>query len=259
MIVASILPTDPRWTFSTLQPVGKYADLELGFAARTTHVKNVAVFYSLTPFGQSAAQAIGPKATALGLKVASSLGIDANATDLTPQVQKAKDAGAEAILDILTGPVQLVLAKSMAQLGLDVPLVLSADDTGTFQQASAAYPHTFVMARPTQLYPSIKDARIKAANDALVAAYQKAYGSRPGISDAGRGWDAIQLLAAAMSASHASTGEPLRAALEKVTLAGTGGEFGFTPSDHSGQVDEPNPLAIAQLEGSSFKPVYFVS
>jgi len=258
MIVASIVAPDPKWTFSTLQPVDKYVEIELGYAQKVAKATNVAVFYSQTPYGQLAGTAMAAKASSYGIKISTQLGIDTNSTDLTPQVQKARDAGAEAILDILTGPVHLVLAKNAAGLGLKIPIVMATDDTTTFTPAAASYPISFFLLRPPQLYPAVKDAKIKAADDAFVAEYKKAYGSKPGIADAGRGWDAVQMLAKAVAASHSNTGEPLRAALEKVVFAGTGTEFQFTPSDHTGQLAVPNPLVIGQYQGGSFKSVYTV-
>ncbi len=256
MIVASILPPDPKWAFSTLQPVDKYVDAELGFAQKVLHVGSIAVFYSQTPYGQSAAQSMASKAPAFGIRISTSLGIDTNATDLTPQIQKARDAGAEAILDILTGPVQLVLAKNAAGLGLRLPVVMATDDSTVFQQAAAVYSSAYFMLRPPQVYPNVQDAKIKAADEVFVKEYQKAFGGKPGIADAGRGWDAVQILAKAVAASHANTGEALRAAIERVSFAGTGTEFEFTPSDHTGQMSVPNPLVIGQWQGGSFKVVY---
>lgn len=259
MIVGSILPEDPKWTYSTLQPVSKQDDAELTFASKNLHASSIAILYSQTPYGQSSAKYMSEKASSYGLKIAVSLGIDTGSTDLSPQLVKVRDAGADVVLDILTGPVHLVLAKNAAGLGLKIPLVMGTDEVNIFKSSTDGYPNTYWIATPQQIYPNVANAKLKQADDAFVAAYKKEFGDRPGISNAGRGWDAIQILEKAVAASHANTGESLRAAIEHVSITGTGTEFAFTAQDHTGQSSVPNPLSIAQYQGSTFKVLYSAS
>ena len=215
------------------------------------------MLFSQTPYGQKAAEAMKEVASKGGLEVVESLGVDTGATDLTPQLSKAKSAGAEAVVDVLTGPVHIVEAKSAATLGLKIPLVMGTDDINTFQKATEAYPNTHFTAIGVQQYPNNLDPGIKAADEQFLEVFKEKYGDKvPNVADAARGWDATMILAEAVKASKATTGEELRAALEQVKYTGTSSQYAYTADDHSGQLNTPNPLAIMQFKGSAAEIVY---
>lgn len=256
IIAASVLPENPQWLFSTLQPVTKSNAAGLGFAADNLHAKKIAVLYSQTPYGQGAANAMKQQAEALGIQVMSSQGIQTGATDITPQLQQAKGSGADAILDVLTGPVHIVEAKDAAGMNLGLPLIMGTDAPSTFKQAFQAYPDSYSTATAAQIYPQNQDPQIKAANAKFHPIYEASGKDPDGIGDAGRGWDTMQILASAVKASGAVTGEKLRSALEKVTYSGTMSEYKYSAEDHTGQKTVPNPLAIAQFQGDTVKVIY---
>jgi branched-chain amino acid transport system substrate-binding protein len=257
IVAASVPPKDPKWVVSTLQPVTKTDTVAVQFLHRKLKVSKIAVLYSQTPYGQTAAAAMKDVASKDGLKVVSSLGVDNGATDLTPQLSKAKSAGAEAVIDVLAGPVHIVEAKSAATIGLKIPLVMGTDNVDTFKKATAAYRNTYFTASGVQQYPNNQDPQIKAADEKFLEVLKARYGtSVSDQADAGRGWDAMMILAEAVKASKATTGEALRAALESVKHTGTASQYAYTASDHSGQVSTPNPLAIMQFRGSDASVVF---
>lgn len=255
MIAASVLPATTDWVFSTLQPVNKTNEVGIQFA-KSKGVTKVAVLYSQTPYGQSAAKAMGAAAQTAGLSVVSSDAVEVSATDVTPQLAKAKAAGAQAIIDTLTGPVHIVEAKGAATLNYNVPLIMGTDEVATFQAAAAAYSQSFLTAIATQIYPDNSNPEIKAANDAFVPIYQKAYGNDPGIASAARGWDSVMILAKAVGASGATTGDALRKALENVSYTGTLSAYKYSAGDHTGQAGTGNPLGIVKEAGGKLAVVY---
>lgn len=255
MIAASVLPPDTNWVFSTLQPVAKTNAIDLAFA-KSLHATKVAVLYSQTPYGQSAASAMGDAAKAEGLIVVASEAVEVNATDLTPQLSKAKAAGAQAIIDVLSGPVHIVEAKGAATLNLNIPLIMGTDEVATFEPASQAYPQCYITAIAPQVYPKNNDAGIRAANEKFLPIYQAAYNNQPGIASAARGWDSMMILAEAVKASGAVTGDKLREALENVSYTGTMSTYTFSPKDLTGQVGTPNPLGIVRENGGKLEVVY---
>lgn len=250
-IAASVLPSDDQWEFSTLQPVSKSNAAGLDFVSSALHVKSIAVLSSQTPYGQEAAATMKSQASKLGISVVSSQSVATDATDLTPQLQKVQASGASAIVDILTGPVHIVEAKSAAGLGLKIPIVMGQDSRPIFRQATEAYPDAYWTGLAAQLYPHNAEAGIKAANAAFQPIYLKAYGNQPGIANAARGWDSMQILAQAVEASGAITGTALDNALEHVSYTGADSQYSYTPSDHTGQKSVPNPMGIAQYHGSA--------
>ncbi len=255
MIAASVLPPNSKWVFSTLQPVDKTNAVDLEFA-KSLKVKKVAVLYSQTPYGQNAAASMGDAAKAAGIEVVASEPVEANATDVTPQLSKAKAAGAEAIIDVLAGPVHIVEAKAAATLNLDIPVITGTDEIATFEPASKAYEHCYFTAIAPQIYPHNNDPGIKAANEKFLPIYEAAYGDNPGIGSAARGWDSVMILAEAVKASGATTGEKLRAALEQVNYTGTMSVYKFSADDLTGQASTPNPLGILRGDNGKLEVVY---
>lgn len=255
MIAASVLPDQDDWQFSTLQPVSKTDEIALDFA-KSLKVAKVAVLYSQTPYGQSAAASMKSAAQADGLQVVASEAVETSATDVTAQLSKAKSAGAQAIIDVLSGPVHIVEAKGAATLNLGMPLIMGTDEVATFEPSAKAYPQTYFTAIAPQIYPKNTDTAIKTANAKFLPVYQKAYGNKPGIGNAARGWDSVMLLAAAVKASGATTGDKLREALEKVTFTGTMSAYEFTGDDHTGQTKTANPLGITKYQNGKFQVVY---
>jgi branched-chain amino acid transport system substrate-binding protein len=251
IVAASVPPEDPTWVISTLQPNTKTNGVAVEYLAKQG-TKKIAVLFSQTPYGQLAAKAMKEVATKGGLEVVSSLGVDTGATDLSPQLSKAKAAGAEAVVDVLTGPVHIVEAKSAATLGLKLPLVMGTDDLNTFKKATEAYPNTAFTAIGVQQYPNNSDQGIKAADEKFLEVFKAKHGdSIPNVADAARGYDAMNILAEAVKASKATTGEELRAALEQVKYTGTSSQYAYSAEDHSGQQTTPNPLAIMQFKGGA--------
>jgi branched-chain amino acid transport system substrate-binding protein len=252
IVAASVPPEDPTWVISTLQPVTKTDAVAVEYLQGKLKASKIAVLYSQTPYGQTAAKAMKEVASNGGLEVVASLGVDTGATDLSPQLSKARSAGADAVVDVLTGPVHIVEAKSAATLGLKIPLVMGTDDLNTFKKATEAYPNTAFTAIGVQQYPNNLDPGIKAADEEFLGVLEAKHGtSVSNVADAARGWDAMMILAEAVKNAKATTGEELRAALEQVKHTGTSSQYAYTADDHSGQLDTPNPLAIMQFKGGA--------
>jgi hypothetical protein len=64
------------------------------------------------------------------------------------------------------------------------------------------------------------------------------------------------ILAEAVKASGAATGDQLREALEQVSYTGTMSTYKFSPNDLTGQVSTPNPLGIVRENGGKLEVVY---
>jgi len=259
MVAASVLPTDDQWEFSTLQPTSETNVDDLGFVRSKLHLTKVAVIYSETPYGEGAAAKMEAEAKSLGLSVVSSQGVLTGATDMTPQLQSVQSSGAQAIVDVLTGPVHIVEAKDAANLGMHIPIVMGQDTRSIFKQSTAAYPNVYWTALAAQVYPNNTNSQIKAANAAFLPVYEKTYGSTPGEANAARGWDSLHIIAQAVESSKAITGTKLDNALEHVSYAGTETLYQYTPTDHTGQLAVTNPLGIGHFVGNKSEIVYTAS
>jgi branched-chain amino acid transport system substrate-binding protein len=157
--------------------------------------------------------------------------------DMTAQLLRAKEAGAQAILTYGIGPELAQIANGMAKHGWKVPLIGSwtlsmssfIDNAGANGEG-ARMPQTFIQ-EPTT--PKRK---------AFIDAYTKAYGVErmPSPVSAAQGYDSVYLLAAAIKQAGDTNGDKIRLALEdlKTPVEGvvTTYDRPFTASDHEAQV-----------------------
>jgi branched-chain amino acid transport system substrate-binding protein len=154
-------------------------------------------------------------------------------TDMTAQVLKAKEAGADVILTYAIGPELAQIANAMAKLGWKVPLIgswtlsmASFIDTAGTNGEGAMMPQTFIQLPTT---PKRK---------AFIEAYQKAYNidRMPSPVSAAQGYDAVLLLAAAINQAKSTEGPKIREALEnleaKVEGVVTTYDKPYTADDH---------------------------
>jgi branched-chain amino acid transport system substrate-binding protein len=156
--------------------------------------------------------------------------------DMTAQLLRAKEAGAQVILTYGIGPELAQIANGMAKLGWKVPMIGSwtlsmssfIDNAGPNGEG-ARMPQTFIQEATT---PKRK---------AFIDAYAKAYGvdRMPSPVSAAQGYDSVYLLAAAITQAGSTDGEKIREALEnlkeKVEGVVTTYDKPFSATDHDAQ------------------------
>ena len=159
-------------------------------------------------------------------------------TDMTAQLLRAKEAGADVILTYAIGPELAQIANGMAKLGWKVPMIgswtlsmASFIDTAGPNGDGALMPQTFIQMPTT---PKRK---------AFIEAYQKAYNVDriPSPVSAAQGYDSVYMLAAAIKQAGGTDGRKIREALEnlneKVEGVVTVYDKPFTASDHEAITD----------------------
>jgi branched-chain amino acid transport system substrate-binding protein len=154
-------------------------------------------------------------------------------TDMTAQLLRAKEAGADVILTYGIGPELAQIANGQAKLGWKVPLIGSwtlsmssfIDNAGPNGEG-AMMPQTFIQLPDT---PKRK---------AFIESYQKAYNIErmPSPVSAAQGYDSVYLLAAAIKQANSTDGKKIREALEnlntKVEGVVTVYDHPYTKDDH---------------------------
>ncbi len=255
MIILSQLPPDPKWAFLSTTAFSRVTELELQFTTKFLKAKKIGILYNQTPAAQSATKNLTELAPKWGLEVVTTQGVEVTATDFTPQLAAFKEAAPDAILDFMTGPAHILEAKAAATVGLKAALVMGLDDTPTFQQASAAYANAYLSAIPAQVYPDITNPELKAAVGAFLDEHKKAGLNPAGVQAAASGWDAAQMLVAAVKKSGATSGEALRGALETLDYQGAVTHWQFTAQDHTGQA-QSEALQTAKFENGAMKVVF---
>ncbi|NUT60948.1 ABC transporter substrate-binding protein [Herbaspirillum sp. C9C3] len=167
--------------------------------------------------------------------------------DMTAQLLKSKQGGAQAVLTYGIGPELAQIANGMEKLNWHVPIIGSWPlSMGNFIDNSgkngngARMPQTFIQDGST---PKRK---------AFIEAYQKAYkvDRMPSAVSAAQGYDSILLLAAAIKQAGTTDGDKVRAALEnlntKVEGVVTTYDKPFTHTDH--EAIKPSMVVMGEVK-----------
>ncbi|MFZ6688599.1 ABC transporter substrate-binding protein [Undibacterium sp. SXout11W] len=174
----------------------------------------VAILADSTNYGQLGREDLERTLSAKGIKPVAVEKFNIKDVDMTAQLLKAKQAGAQAILTYGIGPELAQIANGMEKLGWKVPMIGSwtlsmgnfLDNAGK-NGNGATMPQTFIQDPNT---PKRK---------AFIEAYQKTYkiDRIPSPVSAAQGYDSIYLLAAAMKQAGTTDGPKVREALENLT------------------------------------------
>ncbi len=193
----------------------------------------VAILADSTNYGQLGREDLEKALAAKGIKPVAVEKFNIKDVDMTAQLLKAKEAGAQAILTYGIGPELAQIANGMEKLGWKVPMIGSwtlsmgnfIDNAGKNGEG-ARMPQTFIQEPNT---PKRK---------AFITAYQAAYkvDRIPSPVSAAQGYDSMYLLAAAIKQAGSTDGNAIRAALEnlneKVEGVLTVYDHPYTHDDH---------------------------
>jgi branched-chain amino acid transport system substrate-binding protein len=184
-------------------------------AIDTRKFTKVAILADSTNYGQLGRENLEKALAAKGIKPVAVEKFNIKDVDMTAQLLKAKEAGAQAILTYAIGPELAQIANGMEKLGWKVPMIGSwtlsmgnyIDNAGKNGEG-ARMPQTFIQEPNT---PKRK---------AFIAAYQKAYnpanGRIPSPVSAAQGYDSMYILAAAIKQAGNTDGVKIREALENL-------------------------------------------
>ena len=197
--------------------------------------KKVAILADSTAYGDLGRKDLTAALAAKGITPVADEKFNIKDVDMTPQLLKAKEAGAEVILTYAIGPELAQIANGMAKLGWKKPMIGSWTlsmanfiDTAGKNGNGATMPQTFIQDGST---PKRKE---------FIAAYLKEFKPKKDRIDspvsAAQGYDSIFLLAAAMKQAGTTDGPKVREALEnlnaKVDGIVTVYNKPFTKTDH---------------------------
>ncbi len=173
----------------------------------------VAILADSTNYGQLGREDLEKALAKKGLKAVAVEKYNIKDVDMTAQLLKAKQAGAQVVMTYGIGPELAQIANGMEKLGWKVPLVGSwtlsmanfIDNAGK-NGDGAVMPQTFIQDGNT---PKRK---------AFIAAYQKAYKVDRIASpvSAAQGYDSMYILAAAIKQAGTTDGPKVREALENL-------------------------------------------
>ena len=197
--------------------------------------KKVAILADSTNYGQLGRADLEKALDAKGIKPVAIEKFNVKDVHMTPQLLKAKEAGAEAVLTYGIGPELAQIANGMTKLGWKVPMIGSwtlsmanfIDNAGPGGEG-ARMPQTFIQEPTTPKRQS------------FIIAYLKTFNPKNARIDspvsAAQGYDSVYLLTAAIKQAGSTDGQKIKAALEdlKTPVEGVVTTYTkpFTAKDH---------------------------
>ena len=197
--------------------------------------KKVAILADSTNYGQLGRADLEKALELKGIKPVAVEKFNIKDVDMTAQLLKAKEAGAEVVLTYGIGPELAQIANGMTKLGWKVPMIGSwtlsmanfIDNAGPGGEG-ARMPQTFIQEPTTPKRQS------------FIVAYLKTFNPKNSRIDspvsAAQGYDSIYLLAAAIKQAGSTEGPKIKAALEdlKAPVEGVVTTYRkpFTKTDH---------------------------
>ena len=224
------------------------ADMIVGEAVDKLGLKKVAFLCDETNYGQNGCKKMTEAATKRGITATSVGKFKIKDTDMTPQLQEARKAGAQAVLTYGIGPELAQIANGMNKLGWKVPMIASwTASMSNFIDAAAAngngvqMPQTF-----------IQDGATRPQATAFIDAYKKKYSADriPSAVSAAQGYDSMHLLANAIAQAGSTEGAKVKAALENLTAPYDGAIATFnkpySATDHEAIHKEQVVMGVVQ-------------
>ncbi len=189
-------------------------------------------------FGKDGQAVITAEAPDYGIEIVDDETFNPGDTDMSAQLTKIKNSGAQAILMWTAGAEAATIVKNAKDLGIDLPIYGSHGIARReFIEGAGAAAEGVVLPAGKILMPEAYGEGTEAYTVAtdFIDRYTAAYGEAPS-TFAGYAYDALNIVAeAAKSVQGDLTPQSLRDAIEQTTgWVGTGGTFNFTADDHNG-------------------------
>lgn len=216
----------------------------------TENYDKVGLIFETTAFGQGGRDALTGAFEDTGGDLVGAEAFDLAAQDLTPQLLKLREAGAEAIIVQSQGPQAALAAKNLKQLGYDAPII---GHPGLAQQGFVDLSQG--AAEGSIVIDGLD--REKAAAADFITAYEAEHGEEPFSFYPATGYDAVRLIEAGLENADCDPGA-LKEGLEAVEgLAGAVGgpeaTISYSSDDHDGY--GPEALIFKTIEGDALVPV----
>jgi branched-chain amino acid transport system substrate-binding protein len=225
---------DNNYIFRTSAYDAIQAGMMVEEAVKNRGYKKVAILADSTNYGQLGREDLEKALDKIGVKAVATEKFNIKDVDMTAQLLRAKENGAEVLLCYGIGPELAQIANGRAKLGWNVPMITSwPSSMQSFLDIAGAngngvmMPQTFI---EDKTLPKRK---------AFLEAYYQTYGVNkiPTPVAGAQGYDSVFLLVAAIKQAGSTDGPKIRAALEnlneKVEGVITTYDHPYSPTDHN--------------------------
>jgi branched-chain amino acid transport system substrate-binding protein len=235
---AIVQPVKP-WVFKTPQS-DRHAAMKIYGHMNKMGISRIAVMSGTTGFGDQGRKQLIAHADQYGITIVADETYGPQDTDMTSQLTKIRGTDAEALVNWSIVPAQVIVAKNMRQLGMDIPLYLS-HGFGNIKYVEAAGEAAEGIMFPAGRLLVVDDVPASHPQAKVLKEYKSLYETT--YNDAvstfgGHAWDAMWMVYEAIKVAGADK-QGIRDALEDLqNFVGTGGVFNFSASDHNGLTEE---------------------
>jgi branched-chain amino acid transport system substrate-binding protein len=199
------------------------------FMTGTLHTQKLAVLHDDQLYGTQGSLVAANEAKAQNVAIVDDEQYAVSATDVTPQLEKARASGADTILIYTAAPSAGILVRQVRQYGIKTNVVGTTGIVSdnflkvTAKDGDGVYADMDL----DRTYPN-------AIQMKLLTSYRAAYNTGAN-NFASFAWDAVHLVASALRTAKSTNGDKLVAALESMKpYHGTTGTFAYTSADHNG-------------------------
>ena len=214
-ILTKQFPNAPEnYVFRNAAPDNIQAPLIAKEAVEKRGLKKVAILADSTNYGQLGREDLEAALKKYGVTPVAVEKFNIGDVDMTSQLLKAKNAGAEVILTYAIGPELAQIANGMAKLGWKKPMIgswtlsmASFIDTAGKNGNGATMPQTYIQSPSTT-------AKRKAFQEAYLKEFKPKNNNIASPVSAAQGYDSVYLLAAAIKQANSTEGPKIVAALQ---------------------------------------------
>ena len=236
-ILTKQFPNAPEnYIFRNAAPDNIQAPLIAKEAVEKRGLKKVAILADSTNYGQLGREDLEKALKGYGVTPVAVEKFNIGDVDMTSQLLKAKNAGAEVILTYAIGPELAQIANGMAKLGWKKPMIgswtlsmASFIDTAGKNGDGATMPETYIQTPSTT-------AKRKSFQEAYLKEFKPKNNNIASPVSAAQGYDSVYLLAAAIKQANSTEGPKILAALQdlKTPVEGVVMTYNkpYTATDH---------------------------
>jgi branched-chain amino acid transport system substrate-binding protein len=228
-----------KWTFKTPQRTSTAVKKVYDYL-RAQKLTKVALLTATDGFGKDGVNSLEQLAPEFGMDIVIKEAFAVTDTDMTPQLLKIRESGAQVVICWTIGPAGARVAKNVKLLGLKMPLYQchGQPDPKYIELAGDAAEGSIMPSTKLMIVDQLPDSDPqKAVIKDFLTLYKDVYHydqQYPINTHSGYAWDAIYLLANAMR-QVGTEPEALRNAIEQTKgYVGVSGVYNLSPEDHNG-------------------------
>jgi branched-chain amino acid transport system substrate-binding protein len=211
-------------------------------------VKKIALMSSTDGFGQSGSALVKSLASQYGMSLTTTEEFNRQDTDITAQLLRVRQSGADALVVWGMPPAVAVLMRNAKAIGYDKPIFNSygAASHEVLAQSGPAAEGSFMISQRLTAPPAdlLDSEPMKPVVQQVYNTYFSRFKESPS-TFGGLAYDALLIIEkAAKSINGPITRQSLRDVIEKTEVLGTNGHFKFSPANHNGLDANSNSIVM---------------